>query len=61
MEFESAGGIPCPLPNQECKDAVGSYTCECVDGYALTDVKEDGCKSVAITEIENTVRHCHSI
>ena len=53
------GRVPCPLPNQVCRDttgSIGSYICECQEGHVMTDVEEEGCKSVAITRIENTVR-----
>ena len=49
------GKVPCPEVNEVCKDTIESYSCECGEGYMLTDVEEEGCKSVAIIHIENTV------
>ena len=49
------GKVPCPELNEVCKDTIESYSCECGEGYMLTDVEEEGCKSVAIIHIENTV------
>jgi hypothetical protein len=57
LELEIMGGVPCPLRNQVCRDNVGSYICECVDGYTFTDDEEEGCRSEAIIAIESTVRN----
>ncbi len=62
LELETLGELPCPLPNQVCAAAPGSYSCDCAAGYVLSAMEEEGCKSVAITNIENTVRlHVHIV
>ena len=53
-EFKDVGEDGCPEPNEVCNDTIGSFTCECEEDYER--IEGEGCKSVAITKIENTVR-----
>lgn len=52
-EMVAMGASPCNDQNQECIDTPGKYYCGCKDGYNAT---EEGCKSVAITDIEKKVQ-----
>ena len=49
---------PCSMPNEECVNGPGNFSCECVKGYMRSDAHKD-CENIALNSIKSEVS-CYS-